>query len=240
MVGLLALNTVAFAADMPVKAAPKLVSAYPDASGLYWSVGTYGEATKLGVVAPVGPSTSTFAAGGNLSVGGGYVWSFGPLRSIAIEGTINYANTGANVVGVNANTRISGTQRILYLGDLSMFTQWLPNLSTAFPVLPSLPANAPTCPIGTTCNPLSQPYIGAVLHEARNEFSMGAFNDKELRITYGAVLGLRTRLTDGSAVDTWTDITSSSGAHLMGTSLIAKEGVTYRAGLTWHNGLSRF
>lgn len=237
----LALSGSALAADMPVKAPKQLIQAYPSESGMYWMAGAYGEATKIGVTPTVGLPASTFAAGGTLQAGGGYLYTFGPNRWIAIEGSINYANTGALQNGVKFDTRISGTQRLLYGGDLSMLTQWLPNLSTVFPVLPQLPASAIVCPAGTSCNPLTHTYIGAVLHEARNDVSMGAFSDKPVRVTYGATVGLITRLTDGSAIDTWSDITSSSGAHLMGggVGLVAREGMTYRMGVTWKNGISR-
>lgn len=229
---------VASAADLPAVKAPRLAT-YPSESGLYWTLGTYMEATKLDILAPSGASTSTFAAGGTLSAGGGYVFSFGPNRKIAIEGSINYANTGANQMGVGIDNRISGTQKVLYIGDMGMLTQWLPNLSLVFPAAPQLPVVPGVCPPGQTCNPLSQTYIGAVLHEARNEITMAGFSDKPVRVTYGATVGVITPMTDGSALDTWMSATSTSGAHLAGTSLIAREGMTYRAGVTWKNGISR-
>lgn len=229
-----------FAADIPLKA-PRLAAPYPiDSSGAYWMIGAYGEATKIGIAAPTGAAASTFAAGGTLSAGGGYIYTFGPNRWIAVEGSVNYANTGANQIGVQIDNRISATQRLLYGGDTSMLTQWLPNLSTAFPVLPPLPALG-VCPVGQTCNPLAHPYIGAVLHEAKNEVVMAGFKDRPIRLTYGATMGIVTKMTDGSAVDTWTSVTSSSGAHLNSGAigLNVREGMTYRAGVTWKNGISR-
>lgn len=233
----------AVAADLPVKAAPKLFSTYPAGSGWYWDFGMYGEATKLGITSPVGPSTSTFAAGGNLTIGGGYVYALSATRKIAAEGSINYANTGANQSGVDFRSKVSGTQRLLYIGDSSMLTQWLPNLSLVdiFPTASPLPL-APLCPVGQSCNPLTMPYIGAVLREARNEITMGGVADTRLRVTYGATFGLMTPMADGSVIDTWTSATSSSGAHLslLGPGgVIAHEGVTYQAGVTYKFGVTK-
>lgn len=236
----LASLTSAFAADMPVKARQQAVPFSVETSGFYWQVGTYGEATKISVEAPVGTAASTFAAGGTVSAGGGYIKNFGPNRWVAFEGTINYANTGANQIGVQIDNKISATQRFLYGGDLSMLTQWLPNLSTVFPVLPALPSVA-ICPVGQTCNPLTHSYIGAVLHESKNEVVAGMISNKPVRLTYGATMGIITPLTDGSAVDTWTSVTSPSGAHLTtgGLGLNVREGMTYRAGITYKNGISK-
>jgi len=233
----------AMAADMPVKA-PKLIQAYPSSSGWYWDVGAYGEATKLGITSPIAGPTSTFAAGGNLSIGGGYVYALSATRKIALEGSINYANTGAKQAGVDFSSKISGTQRLLYIGDSSMLTRWLPDLSLVdiFPAASPLPLNAPMCPIGQTCNPLTMPYIGAVLREAKNEINMAGLANSRVRITYGATFGLMTPLADGSAVDTWTSVTSSSGAHLSALGaggIVAHEGVTYQAGMTYKFGVTK-
>lgn len=236
---LFVIPTSAFAADMPVKT-PRLIQAYPSASGWYWDFGMYGEATKLGIVSPVGASTSTFAAGGNLSVGGGYVYALSATRKIAIEGSINYANTGVNQIGGDWKSRVSGTQRLLYIGDSSMLTQWLPNLSLVdiFPAATPLPLS-PLCPVGQpVCNPLTMPYIGAVVREAQSEFN----GDSRVRVTYGATFGLKTPLANGSMVDTWTSVTSSSGAHLSALGaggIVAREGVTYQAGMKYQFGVTK-
>lgn len=232
----------ATAADLPVKA-PRLVQPYPAAGGWYWDVGMYGEATKLGITSPVGPSTSTFAAGGNLSLGGGYVYALSPTRKIAIEGSINYANTGANQNGVDFRSRISGTQRLLYIGDSSMLTQWLPNLSLVdiFPTASPLPLS-PLCAVGQPCNPLTMPYIGAVLREAKSEVAVGGLSNDRVRVTYGATFGLKTPMADGSMVDTWTSVTSSSGAHLSALGdggIVAREGITYQAGMKYQFGVTK-
>lgn len=233
----------AFAADMPVKALPKFTTAYPYAgSGIYCGVGTHGEAQKIDVTSPLGTPASTFAAGGTLDVGCGYTYTLSPNRWVAFEGFISYANTGANQGLVDVSTKFSATQRAMYGGDMSMLTQWLPNLSTILPVLPPLPA-ASICPAGQTCNPLSHPYVAAVLREARDEVTIGGLTEKKFRMTYGLGAGLITQMADGSAVDTWTDATSSSGAHLagvgVGAPVVAKTGVTYRAGVTYKFGISK-
>lgn len=238
----LALSGAAFGADMPTKAPKAVFQPYPSTSGGYCGVGTYGEATKLNVAPPAGVTTSTFEAGGNLSAGCGYVWAISPTRKIAVEGYLNMANTGANQGGVSVSNKISGTQRLLYIGDSTMLTQWLPNLSLTdiFPAASPLPLT-PLCPVGQTCNPLTLPYIGAVLRESRNDLTMGAFNERAVKVTYGVTFGLQTPMADGSVVDTWTSATSSSGAHLAGLNngIIAHEGVTYQAGMTLKFGITK-
>lgn len=221
------------AADMPVKAAPKFVTAYQyGGSGVYCFGGTHGESQKIDVVAPAGAPASVFAAGGSVDGGCGYTYTLSPTRWLAFEGFVSYANTGANQGGVTFATKVSGTQRLLYGGDLSMLTQWLPNLSTILPVLPEIP-------VGSN-NPLAHPYVAAVLRESNNEANILGVTDKKLRVTYGLGAGVITQLSNGSALDTWVDATSSSGAHLnQGVGIVERAGVTYRAGASYKFGVSR-
>lgn len=231
----------ASAADLPVKAPPRFVAPPAATSGVYWIMGMGGEATKIGATPTLGLPASTFAAGGMMIGGFGWATPIGVNRAIAIEGVVNYANTGATQVGASFDNRLSGTQRLLYIGDQSMLTRFLPDLSltSIFPAAPALPTGVAVCAVGQACNPLVLPYIGAVLHEARNDITMGGFGTKFVRVTYGATVGMKTPLTDGSVIDTFAEITSSSGAHLLGTNLTAREGVTARVGVTWQNAISR-
>lgn len=238
----LCLPGAAFAADMPVKA-PKLAATLSD-SGFYWLLETHLDGTKVGVVAPNGTPASIFAAGGNVGLGGGYVWTLAPNRQVAFEGWVDYANTGAQTPQASVSTRITGTQRVLYIGDSSMFTQWLPNLSltSLFPAAPLLPTSATVCPNPPSCNPLSRPYLGLVIREAQDQLAMGLLTSKAIKVTYGVTTGFKTRMTDGSDVDTYAAVTSSSGPHLAGltpgTTIIERNGVTFTAGVTWNHAVT--
>lgn len=231
--GLLYSIAAVSASDLPLKA-PKqqFIGAYPyGASGWYVDVGTFGEATKITVSAPAAVGTSGFAAGGSVTIGGGYAYTLSANRWLAVEGSLNYADTSAEQAGVAIANRISGTQRLMYGGSMDMLTQWFPslaNLSTVLPVLPPLPAGA--------SNPLSHPYIAAVIHESRNQVSMGLLSDRAVRLTYGGGMGVITQLSNGSALDTWVEATSSSGVHLLGP-VTESTGVTYRAGATMKWGV---
>lgn len=238
----LCLGTAASAADLPGKA-PRVADPYGN-SGWYWLLESHLNGTKVGVTAPSGTLASIFAAGGNVGLGGGYVWALAPNRQVAIEGWVDYANTGATAMGASLITKLSGTQRILYIGDSSMFTQWLPNLSltSLFPG-PVLPTSATVCPNPPSCNPLSRPYLGLVVREAQNELAMGLLSDKAIRVTWGVTTGFKTRMTDGSDVDAYAAVTSSSGPHLLGgitpgSAIVARDGVTFSAGITWNHALT--
>lgn len=234
-----------FAADMPVKAkaAPKLFQVYPTDSGFYWGLGSYGEATKLSVAPAAGVTTSTFEAGGNLRAGGGYVYSMSANRKIAAEVWANLANTGANQAGVSVSNKVSATGRLLYIGDSSWISRLLPNLSMTdiFPGASPLPTNAPMCPSVVACNPLTLPYIGLEGRIARTDVAVAGISNRSTRGAYGFTAGFKTPLADGSVVDTWTSATSSSGAHLAGINngIVARQGVTYMAGVTIEWGVSR-
>lgn len=225
--------TPSFAADMPVKALPKFISAYQyGGSGVYCFGGTHGESQKVDVVNPTGTPASIFAAGGAIDGGCGYTYTLSATRWVAFEGFISYANTGSDLAGVSTTTRFSGTQRAMYGGDLSMLTQWLPNLSTILPVLPEIPNGA--------ANPLAHPYVAAVLRESNNETNILGLDEKKFRVTYGLGTGIITQLSNGSALDTWMDATSSSGVRLnQGIGVVARTGVTYRAGMSYKFGVSR-
>lgn len=239
----LSLGATVSAADLPVKAL-RLPAAPLSDSGFYWLLESHIDGTKVGVTSPTGTPASIFAAGGNVGLGGGYVWTFSPNRQIAVEGWADYQNTGANAGIATISTRLTGTQRVLYIGDSAMFTQWLPNLSltSLFPASPQLPTSAVVCPVGPSCNPLSRPYIGLVVREARNEVMAGLSSNRAIRVTWGATAGFKTPMTDGSTVDTYASVTSSSGPHLTnitpGVPIVAREGVTFTAGVTWNHALT--
>lgn len=243
VMAVMVVSGAAIAADLPARKASVMLQTFPTDSGWYWGLGTYGEATKLSVVPTAGVTTSTFEAGGNLRAGGGYVYSLSANRKIAAELWANMANTGANVGAVSVSNKASVTVRALYLGDSSWLTRFLPNfnLTDVFPGVSPLPLNAPTCPPGIACNPLTLPYIGLEGNLARNDVAMGGVNERSTKGKYGLTAGFKTPMADGSVVDTWTSVMSSSGAHLAGINngVVAHKGVTYMAGVTIAWGVTR-
>lgn len=222
------LPTLSYAADMPVKArVAQPFIGYPyDGSGFYYGIGTFGEAQQVQVSTPTIVGTRTYAAGAGVSLIGGWQWTLGPTKWVALEGTFNYANTGANCnVGTcSVNARYSASQKIKFGGPIAAMLAYIPDLSTAFPVLPPVPAGA--------TNPLTHPYAMAVLHESQDEIAMLTTGRKAIKVRGGVGLGLLTQVKDGMVIDTWAEYTFRTG------SLSVTPGTTSEAGGQARVGMS--
>lgn len=229
-VGLLWGASAALAADMPVKAplrAPLL--AYPyEGSGFYFGLGTFGEAQSTQVNVPVIAGPKGYAAGAGGSVIGGYQRTFGASTWIAAEVGFNYANTGINsacgaLFTCSIDTRLSATQKIKLGGPLSAILDFLPSLSTAFPVLPPVPA-------GT--NNTAHPYVMLVAHESREEVVIAGLGAKKMLFRAGAGAGLLTQLKAGMVLDTWAEVTFRAGTVAVAPGVSADAGGQARAGMS--------
>lgn len=159
----LATCSVAFAADLPVKAvrAPALPIFY-GGSGGYCGMGMGAEQTKLGTAAvvlpapavPVAGATTVYAAGGLMNATCGYTFAVGPDRWAAFEGTYSFANTdtstavGAMVITMARKQSLDLTA--MYGAPSSILGSIFGASPVAFGPLPA---------VGTTPNPSVSPFI---------------------------------------------------------------------------------
>lgn len=227
--GLLAMP--AFAADLPLKAArAPALSGYPyDGSGIYWGLGTFGEAEKLNTNTGA-VRGDTFAAGAAVSVVLGYQWTIGPQKWMALEGSLNYANTGSDQIcpigaSCTISSRLSGSQKLKLGGPVASMLSFLPDLSTVFPVLPPVP-------VGQT-NPLSHPYVMLVLHEGDDRVNLAGVAGSKVQVRGGLGVGMMTQLSQGMVLDTWAEYTIKSGnTTVVGNGMAAGSGNVARMGVS--------
>lgn len=224
------LPSASFAADMPVKAAPRsFIGAYPyERGGFYFGVGTLGETEKVDLNSPIA-NTSTFAAGGALTASIGYTRPMSAGSWAAIEGTFAYANTGANANGVSIGSKMSGELLVKYGGNLDSLSALIPNLGTAFPTMPT---------IGTE-NPLVHPYVGAGVLIAQDEANMLGINSQKTKTRTVGRVGFLTQKNNGTVIDTWAEWSPKTGSGFALPNFQADVGERYRVGLSVFWGLSK-
>lgn len=224
ILGLLAVTAVASAADMPVKAPPKAKLIYPYAQGgFYLGLGMSGVATAAQINAGGVAGLKSYAAGGMAHAIVGYSFTFGPNRWLAFENLVSYESTGVDLACGTANrlcsftSRLGAEQRIIYGGDSSIVTQWLPDLFSGFP---SIPISAD--------NTMFHPYFGGFVREARVDAVAGIVGKKEWNVTYGPTLGFLTLLKRG-ALDTSLSMDMPAGSFAIVPGIVADPKTSYRA-----------
>lgn len=214
--------TLSFAADMPVKASikPRILMTY-FGSGTYFGAHTFAQSNRLDANSPAGSTLGgTFAVGS--AVGGtfGYMWGDGTTWK-AIEAMASYKNISAAGLTTNGamaaiDSKVSFTQRFKFGGDPVMtIINLIPNLSTQFPVLPSLPNGA----IGT-----SHPYVFGALHEDDVSASIGLNTGKAWQVKGGLGIGLMSQMGTTAAnpngvpvtVDVWAEFIPTGSSINMG------------------------
>lgn len=222
--------SAAQAADMPLKAPLRApLVGYPyEGSGFYYGIGTFGEAQPVKVDTPAAVGTKTYAAGAGVSAVAGWQWTIGSAKWVALEGSLNYANTGADPScgpsqGCPLNTRLSASQKVKFGGPIGSMLALLPDLSTSFPVLPPIP-------VGAT-NPTAHPYIMLVLHESRDELNTLTGQARKFKVRGGFGAGILTQVKDGMVLDTWAEYTLRNGA-LSTASATGDVGGQVRVGLS--------
>lgn len=182
--------TLGFAADMQVKAKPRILLTYLG-SGMYYGAHTFAQSNRIDASSPAGSTLGgTFAVGAALGGTFGYMWGDGTtwkaVEAMASYKNISAANLTTNGAMATIDSKISFTQRAKFGGDpiMAIFNM-LPNLSTQFPVLPSLPVGA----IGT-----SHPYLFGALHEDDVSGSIGANTGKAWQVKGGFGIGLMSQM----------------------------------------------
>jgi hypothetical protein len=192
---LIALSVSAHAADMAIKAAPPVVG-YPFAvSGVYWGVGASASAASATVA-----NSGVFSAGAGVDGIIGYQWR-GGLNFLAVEAIFTYENLGNSTACAMAGGTTSCSMGYQFEIDprvklgfpIQTIQAVLPNLSVAFPALPTLPA---------TFVPANQtPYLFAGVPIKDVSASYGLTNGKEWLVQGEAGIGILNQWTNGTAVD---------------------------------------
>lgn len=203
----LLLSTVAFlafgvvasaqAADLPVKAAP-IAPGYPyAASGFYWGVGVSSTAANASVA-----NSNLTALGAGIDLAVGYQFK-GGLDFIAPEVDVTYTNignSGACSVSSTATTSCSTNnaweiEPLVKFGfPITTITNLLPNLSSLFPALPSLPSGV------TAGNVHPYLYAGAPIRDVSANFGLATGSAWQVQPELGA--GILTQWQQGLVVDT--------------------------------------
>lgn len=235
---LLAAATGAFAADMPVKAPPKVNFTFPySTSGWYIGAGGGGEFQKASVNAG-GVGLSSIAAGGVVDALVGYSFALSPDRAIAAELIGSYSGASTNLscggaVACSFASRASVTAKVKYIGNIQSIIGFLPDLFGDFPTLPSVP-------IADGSNPSVHWYIGGYVKGADESAGAGILSVDKFQVTFGPTLGIITKLKSGGAIDTFAQVDVRATRFAVGSLAVADPSVKYSMGVHYLMGVSRY
>lgn len=230
LIALLLLGTVAHAADMPVKAAPKISFAYPSTQGFYFGVGTMGGGGKVSGDVP-GVNTNSLISneiGAALILG--YVWNVpNSAYFAAVEGWFGVTNFNGSAPGFSFGGPATFTQRVMVGAPLNDIAALFPTWSLQVPPFPTLPGGQVASNI--------KPYLFASMTEddkTLDIFGMGS--NKVWGFAPGAGIGMKGQLTSGSVVDVFAMTRFPQkgfcvGGGLPGGQACGAVGTTYLAGL---------
>lgn len=189
------LTLQAHAADMPVKA--PAASGYPyAASGFYWGVGVSSTAANASIA-----NTNLTALGAGVDLAVGYQFK-GGLDFIAPEVDVTYTNLGnsgaCSVIGGTTSCSTNDAWEIEPLVKfgfpITTITNLLPNLSSLFPALPSLPKGV----VASNVHPYL--YAGAPFRDVSANFGLATGTSWQVQPEIGA--GILTQWQQGLVVDT--------------------------------------
>lgn len=187
------------AADMPVKA--RIIDTYTG-FGWYGGVHTFVENQKLDA-----NGTGVFGnLGGTFAVGAAIGPTVGVMRGNgsswqAFELMASYKNIGASAMS-NTGTQAtfdsnwSFTERVKIGGPIATVLNLIPNLSTIFPVIPTIP-NAVGAP---------RPYLFGAAHQDDVSSTFGAANGKVWRVKGGFGIGVMQALGNAQNMPTGSPI----------------------------------
>lgn len=204
---LTSLAVPAMAADLSVAPLYKAPAGYPySSSGFYWGIGASSVGTNASVT-----NTGVVSVGAGVDGIIGWQWK-GGLDFIAIEADATYTNLGNSSACVAGQCSL-GYQfeiepRVKFGFPVNTLLALLPNLSTQFPALPSLPANFV---------PLSvHPYVfaGAPIRDVSANFGLASGKEWTVQGELGA--GALNQMANGVAVDASVGVTVGQGAFTFG------------------------
>lgn len=230
MLAAAALCGPAVAADMPVKAAPKISFAYPSTQGFYFGVGTMGGGGKVSGDVP-GVNTNSLISN---EIGAafilGYVWNVpNSAYFAAVEGWFGVNNFNGAAQGFSLSGPATFTQRVMVGAPLNDIAALFPTWSLQVPPFPTLPG-------GQTASNIKPYLFGALTEEDITIDIAGMGSNKDWRFSPGVGVGMKGQLTSGSVVDVFTMISFPEKGVCVGTGLpqgqaCGSVGTTYKAGL---------
>lgn len=184
-----AMLSQAYAADLPSKASP-LAGPYPYAKcGMYYGIGTGGSAGAVD-----GAVVGTQIVQGELDALVGYTCPLGEAGFWFVEGSVGFNNINGSVNGLALSGPLVLMQRAGAGSPINQLFNPFGN-SLAMPSLPMLP---PGVTAGT-----ATPYLFAGLVEQDISAQVGLGHNKQWLIAPMIGLGLLTRISNGTAIDTW-------------------------------------
>jgi hypothetical protein len=226
--------TMAYAADMPLKARPRaalsLPTAYPTASGFYFGIGTMGGGGSVSASVPGVNSNSLVS--NQIGVGGilGYAWNVPNSQYFAaLEGWFGWQNFNGSAPGFNLTGPATFTQRVMIGAPLSDIAAVFPNFGLAPPPFPPLPN-------GQTASNIKPYLFGSLTEDDITIDLAGAGSNRDWRLSPGLGVGMLGQLTSGSVVDVFAMTKFPQKGICIGAGLPAgqacgSEGTTYLAGL---------
>jgi hypothetical protein len=181
--------TAAVAADLPVKAS-LFGGPYPSARcGMYYGVGTGGSAGAVD-----GAVVGTQIVQGELDALVGYTCPLGAAGFWFVEGSVGFNNVNGSVNGLALSGPLVLMQRAGAGSPINqLFNPFNNQLS-----MPSLPLLPPGVTAGS-----GTPYLFAGLVEQDISAQVGLDHNKQWLVAPMIGAGLLTRISNGTAIDTW-------------------------------------
>jgi hypothetical protein len=190
-------SSAASAADLKAPAP----SGYPYTScGVYFGIDT----------AAISGSTSQGEIGGVV----GYSCPLGAQAFWFVEGMFNYTNLSTTNNGLALTGPVSLEQRIALGSPLSNLLGLFPSLNLQVPTLPLLPT-------GVTVT-TAHPYMFGAFHEQDISASVGLSSNKAWEFSPGFGVGVINQLSNGVALDVFTEAQFQTQAYCVGVQCTTK------------------
>jgi hypothetical protein len=218
-------STTAFAADLSgVKAINKALTAqvgYPTNCGYFYGLGTGGNAGSVN-----GAAVGTQIVQGDLDVLVGYTCPFATNAFWFAEGSFGFANLNGNSNGLALSGPLVAIERVGVGSPINTLFNPFNNLSLSMPSLPILPA-------GTTASP-GNGYFFAGLVEQDIGAQIGLASGHQWVVAPMIGLGILTRISNNSVIDTWAGWQMNSNSFCPGGgTACAKLGNMARVGVSF-------
>ena len=205
----------AFAADLPIKAAPLIPVAYPyQSSGLFFGIYTEGGGGSVSATVPgVGAAslTTTDAAFGATI---GYAWGQrnSPI-AYSLEGDFGFTNFNGNNAGFALSGPLSFEQRFVVFTPWTNLASMLPNFPNIFGTVPPFPALQP----GVTASNLQMGLSIGVKEKDISTSFVGVESNRVWRVEPVIKLIAMEQLSNGTALRAWAGVTLPDKGAIIGT-----------------------
>jgi len=222
-IGALALlSSTAFAADLPVKAAPPTTPAFPySQAGAYWGVTTFASQTAVNVNAPGANVGQATIDGGSIGLLAGYSMPVNKgANFFALEGNISAQSINGSTQQTAGVLSIKGPYRVEAIAKYGMpcanIAAYFPTLGSVLPTLPGLPAGYS---LASNCHAyIGGGAAGEDISATLNMNGGGSVSSgSEWSLAAVAKFGQIWQLTNGSAIETWVEYESNGRSFSVGS-----------------------